>query len=272
MMIDLLLSLAKRFVALAVAATCTSCALLESVERELVFRPVAEDWSRYQPGMLQEEELRIPVGPGSGHLHAWWLASPGATHTIVFLHGARVNLSGSVYRLRGLRDAGYNVLAIDYRGYGRSSPVVLSEQSVVEDALAAWRWLDDRVPDRSRRILYGHSLGAAVAVATAARGGGAGAMVLESAFTSVRELTVLGGFVTQRFEVLDDLAKLQTPVVVLHGKEDALVPVGMAQRLYDAARGPKRLILVDGAGHSWVVARARDELRRALGEVLAERR
>lgn len=261
-----------RIAAVALAAACASCALLEPLERELVFRPVTEEWAGYSPGIVQAEEVWVPAGDEAARIHGWWLESPGATHTIVYFHGARVNLSGSVYRLRALRGAGFNVLAIDYRGYGKSSPGTLSEQSVYDDALAAWRWLDTRVPDRGKRILYGHSLGAAVAAEVAVRGGGAGALVLESAFTSIPELTLFGWLVTQRFDTLAKMQRLELPLVVLHGKEDALVPPEMAQRLYDAARGPKRLILVDGAGHRWVVARALEALRVSLREVMAERR
>jgi hypothetical protein len=69
-------------------------------------------------------------------LHGWWPAAPGARHTLVYFHGARVNLSGSVYRLRAFRGAGDNVLAVDYRGFCRSSPGLPSERSVYADARA----------------------------------------------------------------------------------------------------------------------------------------
>ncbi len=155
------------------AAATASCAFLDTLERELIFRPRTADWAGYSPTILGEEEVWIPVGSSGERLQGWWLESPGASHTLVYLHGARVNLTGSVYRLRGFRSAGYNVLAIDYRGYGRSSPALPSEASVYEDAEAAWKWLDARVPERSKRILYGHSLGAPIAAEIALRGGGA---------------------------------------------------------------------------------------------------
>jgi hypothetical protein len=209
------------------------------------------------------------VGGAGEQLSGWWLASPGARYTLVYFHGARVNLTGSVYRLRGFRNAGFNVLAIDYRGYGRSAPLLPSEESVYEDAEAAWNWLDSRVPDRSRRILYGHSLGGPIAAEVALRGGGAAALVLESAFTSLPEVTMLGGLLEQRMDLLDKLRRLDLPVLVVHGAEDKLVPPEMAQRLYDAARGPKRLIMVEGAAHSWVLRRAGGEVFDALRELAA---
>lgn len=239
-----------------IAAACASCALLDSVERELIFRPQTADWAGYSPDILDAENVWIPVGSQGEKLHGWWLASPGAAFTLVYFHGARVNLTGSVYRLRGFRQAGFNVLAVDYRGFGHSSSRLPSEDSVYEDASAAWNWLDARVPDRGRRILYGHSLGGPVAAEVALRDGGAAVLVLESAFTSVTEMTVLGRLVTQRLDLLDKLRQLDLPVVIVHGTEDTVVPPAMARQLYDAARGPKRLVLVEGAGHSWVARRA----------------
>lgn len=249
------------------AAATASCTLLDSIERELIFRPVTEQWPGYSPSILNEEQVWIPVGNADERLHAWWLPSPRAEFTLLFLHGARVNLSGSVYRLRAFREAGYNVLAIDYRGFGRSSPGTPSEDSVYEDAEAAWRWLDGRVPDPRRRILYGHSLGGAVAAEVALRAGPAAALVLESAFTSIADMTSFGTMVTQRLDLLDKLGRLELPVLIVHGAQDEVVPPEMARRLYEAARGPKRLLMVEGAGHRWVAFRAGASLRGALEEL-----
>ena len=262
-------SIIGRIAVLALAAASVSCSLLETVEREAIFRPRTADWAGYSPAMLGEEEIWIAVGNEGERLQGWWLASPGAQFTLVYFHGARVNLTGSVYRLRGFRDAGFNVLAVDYRGFGRSAARLPSEASVYEDAMAAWNWLDERVPERSRRILYGHSLGGPVAAEVALRGGGAAALVLESAFTSITDMTILGGLLTQRMDLLDKLRRLDLPVVVVHGSQDTVVPPEMAQRLYDAARGPKRLIMVQGAGHSWVVRRAGGDVFKALQELAA---
>jgi pimeloyl-ACP methyl ester carboxylesterase len=258
-----------RLAALVFLPLLASCALFDAVERELVFRPTTAPWAGYSPAILAEEEVWIPVGAEGERLNGWWLAAPGARYTLVYFHGARVNLTGSVYRLRGFRDAGFSVLAIDYRGYGRSSPRLPSEESVYEDAEAAWRWLDARGPERGRRILYGHSLGAPIAAEVARRGGGAAALVLESAFTSLPELTLLGGMHGQRMDLLEKLRHLDLPVLVVHGTQDDLVPPGMAQRLYEAARGPKRLVMVEGAAHSWVLRRAGAQVFAALRELAA---
>lgn len=247
-----------------------SCSMLESVERELVFRPVTAEWSGYSPAIVNAEEHWIAVGSEGERIHAWWIASPQAEVTLLFFHGARVNLSGSIYRLRAFRNAGFNVLAFDYRGFGKSSPRLPSEQSAYEDGEAAVRWLEARVPDPRRRILYGHSLGGPIAAEAALRGSGAAALVLESTFTSVSEMTHLSGLVTQRLDLLEKLQQLKLPVLIVHGAEDDLVPPDMAKRLYDAARGPKRLLMVEGAGHRWVAFRARDSIFAELRELTAQ--
>lgn len=256
---------------LLLAVAGASCALFDTWERELVFRPRTADWAGYSPQILGEEEVWIPVGGNGDRLHGWWLEAPGAQYTVVFFHGARVNLSGSVYRLRGLRNAGYNVFAIDYRGFGRSAAVLPSEASVYEDAAAAWAWLDARVPDRGRRVLYGHSLGGPIAAEVALRGKGAAALVLESSFTSLADMTLIGGLLSQRLDLLDKLKRLDLPVLIIHGAEDSIVPPDMARKLYDAARGPKRLLLVEGAGHSWVARRSGGAVYDALRELMAAR-
>lgn len=255
----------------ALALASASCAVLESVERELVFRPRTADWAGYSPSILEAEDVWIPVGTAGERLHGWWLASPGAEYTLVYFHGARVNLTGSVYRLRAFRDAGFNVLAVDYRGYGHSSPRLPSEDSVYEDAVAGWNWLDSRVP-RARRVLYGHSLGGPIAAEVALRGGGAAALVLESSFTSVADMTWLGGLVTQRLDLLDKLRRLDVPVLIVHGTQDTVVPPRMAELLYESVRGPRRLLMVEGAGHSWVARRAGAEMYEAVRELASARR
>ena len=255
----------ERLLVLAIASsTLPSCSLLQSVERELVFRPVTEEWSGYAPAVVPSEEHWIPVGKGE-RLHAWWIRSANPQCTLVFFHGARVNLSGSIYRLRGFRDAGCNVLAFDYRGFGKSSARQPSEESVYEDAEAVIRWLDARARDALPRIVYGHSLGGPIAAEAVLRGAHGAALVLESTFPSVPDVTRLGGLVTQRLDLLEKLQRIDIPVLIVHGAEDELIPPEMARRLYEAARGPKRLLLVEGVGHRWVAFRS-------IGAIFAELR
>jgi alpha-beta hydrolase superfamily lysophospholipase len=111
----------------------------------------------------------VNSGADAQRIHAWWwpAANPNAP-AVLYLHGTRWSLTGQVFRLEQLRDFGFSVLAIDYRGFGKSDGDVPSERTVYEDAHAAWDWLAARQPDPARRFIYGHSLGGAVAVDLAA--------------------------------------------------------------------------------------------------------
>jgi pimeloyl-ACP methyl ester carboxylesterase len=268
--------------ALGAAALAAGCGSLDSIQRELIFRPVTEEWASSGRAGLEPEELWIPIGASGERLHAWWIPAEGKgkgtatqTSTVLYLHGARVNLSGSVYRIRSLSETGYNVLAVDYRGFGRSSPARPSEDSVYEDALAAWRYLRTRVPEARRRILYGHSLGGAIAADLATRVDDGAGVVLESTFTSILELADRGlwgllpldALLTQRFDVLERMPRLRMPVLIVQGAEDSLVPPAMAWRLHAAAPEPKRLLMVQGAGHRFVGWRAGEAFRQALAQL-----
>ena len=170
---------------------------------------------------------------------------------LLFLHGARQNLGRSVFRVEQMRDLGFSVLAIDYRGFGASTDELPSEAGVVEDAAAAWRWLGERHPDRPRYV-FGHSLGGAVAVqlgAALADAPGAEApkgVIVEGTFTSIRDMfgTFKWGWlpismlITERFDSLAMVPRIKAPLLIVHGSEDSVVPSRFGQMLYERATRP----------------------------------
>src|SRR5437016_2514917 len=167
-------SLAKRLslslAALAALTACGSVALLHEEER-LTFRVVRETpgWYNGMPDGIKEFDLRVGSAADAQRVHAWWwpAADPHAP-AVLYLHGARWSLTGQVFRLEQLREFGFSVLAIDYRGFGKSDGEQPSEKTVYEDARVAWDWLVAQQPDPAKRFIYGHSLGGAVAVDLAA--------------------------------------------------------------------------------------------------------
>src|SRR6202158_388584 len=166
--------LARRLlVAVAVMGVLTACgtAALQHEEERLTFRVVKEvpGWYAGLPDGVHEFDLPVNRGADAQRIHAWWwpAKNPNAP-AVLYLHGTRWSLTGQVFRLEQLRDFGFSVLAIDYRGFGKSDGDVPSERTVYEDAHAAWDWLVARQPDPARRFIYGHSLGGAVAVDLAA--------------------------------------------------------------------------------------------------------
>lgn len=149
------------------------CSVLEQKERELVFRiePGAASWFSGLPRGVEELQLTDSAFGDEQNIHAWWWPAADAdadAPALLYLHGVRWNLTGHLFRLEQLRALGFSVLAIDYRGFGQSLGDLPSERSVYADARIGWERLKALQPDASKRFIYGHSLGGAVAVDLAA--------------------------------------------------------------------------------------------------------
>ena len=212
-------------------------------------------------------------------LHAWWLKGdrPDAP-AVLYLHGARWNLTGSVTRIDRWRQLGFAVLAVDYRGFGQSSDVAPTEAYAYEDAEAAWQHLTKLAAGR-RHFVVGHSLGGAIAAELARRHPEAAGLVLEATFTSVADMVgesswgflPIGLILTQKFDTLAKLSEVKVPVLVAHGTRDSIVPFAMGERLYGAAPAPKRFIKVEGAGHHNLSGAGFEQYRVALAELFGLR-
>jgi len=178
-----------------------------------------------------------------------------------------------------LRRFGFSVFAIDYRGFGKSDGELPSEATVYEDARAAWQWLVEREPDASRRFIYGHSLGGAVAIDLAAQlsDGPASArgLIVESSFTSIPELVADSGYgflpwqllLSQKFDSVAKIQQIRMPVLIVHGEEDRYVPARLSSALYAAAPQPKKLLLIPNATHNNSVYTGDADYRMALQEL-----
>jgi uncharacterized protein len=255
------------------------CAYLSEKQGDLIFRPTTATWRGFNDAQYSFDERWIPVGNDGQRLHAWWLKgdAPNAP-AVLYLHGARWNLTGSVTRIERWRQLGFAVLAVDYRGFGQSSNVAPTEALAYEDAEAAWEYLARLAPGRSRYIV-GHSLGGAIAVELARRRPDAAGLVLEATFTSVRDMIdhspwgflPVGLILTQKFDTLSKIGEVKMPVLITHGTNDSIVPVEMGERLYEAANAPKRFIKVEGAGHHNLSGAGFDQYRAAIGDLFGIR-
>ena len=246
-------------------AGATGYAHLDEWQRQRIFSPETESrrWWREAPPGTEIFDLALPNGD---QVRAWHWRHPFAdAPAVLYLHGARWNLNGSVFRMERWMDMGFSVLAIDYRGFGDSTELLPSEASAYEDALLALHELARRQPDPARRFIYGHSLGGAIAIDLAARAQDlqVAGIIVESSFTSIRDmLTTLrwgqvpgaGLFVTQRFASSRKLASIATPLLVIHGTADHVVPHTMSDELHAAAvsvpKELRRLVKIEGASHS----------------------
>jgi len=204
---------------------------------------------------LRVEEVWLATGDGL-RLNAWFLPAPSSPQVLLVFHGNAEDIGYGSERLRVFARLGVNVLAVDYRGYGKSegSP---DEAGIYRDAEAAYRYLTEirRFAPRNS-VVYGQSLGGAVAIDLASRHE-CGGLIVESSFASGREMArrafsiPLFEYVPQsRFDSLAKIKNVRCPILIVHGTRDEVIPFAMGQRLYEAAPEPKTFLAVEGAGHN----------------------
>jgi alpha-beta hydrolase superfamily lysophospholipase len=261
------------------------CASLDQKQREWIFQPSDRAWggSAAEAEGMDQVWIDFPskVTGEPTRLHALWLESSkprAGAPVLLYLHGARWNVEGSAGRMRRLQDLGFAVLAIDYRGFGKSSPGLPSEDTAYEDARAAWDWLAEHQPGRPRYI-FGHSLGGAVAIDLASRVDDEQGTIVEGTFTSIPDVASsfkwgwlpVGPFITQRFASIDKVGKLGSPLLVVHGADDSLIRSDLGQRLYDAATGKKKFVLVEGGSHHSTMYVGQARYREAIEQLFSLR-
>ncbi len=194
----------------------------------------------------------IPADDGTP-LAAMHLEAEGAPVTVLFLHGNAEDLGDILPLLEEMRRRGLSVLAYDYRGYG-TTPGKPNEAGIFADTGAVYRHLVERIGVPPGRVLvYGRSVGSGPAVELAAREP-VGGLVLDGAFTSAfRVMTQIPLLPGDRFKNIDRMPRVRCPVLVIHGTHDRTIPIAHGRALYQAARGPRRNLWVDGAGHNDLV-------------------
>ncbi len=265
------------------------CAVLQHKERELVFRiePGQASWFHGLPSGVQELDLRPRSFAENQSLHAWWWPAQRAdAPAILYLHGVRWNLTGQLFRIQQLHAMGYSVLAVDYRGFGQSRGDLPSEATVYEDARIAWERFAQLQPAPGKRLIFGHSLGGAVAVDLAAElsrqakadGSPAPArgLILESTFTSLGDVAAVltdtrlpvRWLLSQKFDSLGKIKQVGLPLLLVHGLNDRYVPSQFSQQLFDAAQEPKTLLLVPGATHNNSMSLGGRRYRQAIQALL----
>jgi uncharacterized protein len=181
---------------------------------------------------------------------------------------------GSAWRIERMRELGFTVVAVDYRGFGKSDAETPSEEKSYEDAQAAWDWIAKTYPKQARYI-FGHSLGGAIAIDLAARVSDEKGTLVEGTFTSIPDVfstlkwgwLPVGWMISQRFDSEKKVARIGSPLLVVHGSEDRLISPELGKRLYEAAQTPKRFILVEGGSHHNTNGLGQAQYRAALKEM-----
>ena len=235
-------------------------------DRHLVATPAAVG--------LAYEEVRFAAADGTA-LHGWFLPGDAGRPLVVFCHGNAGNISHRLESLDLLHGLGLSVFIFDYRGYGQSAGTP-SEEGTYADARGALAWLQQRGWTPSRLLYFGESLGAAVALQLAVEQPPAG-LVLEAPFTSISAMGrhhyfllhfLLGWLLDARYDNLDKIDRVRSPLLIIQGEADSIVPPAMARRLYEAAGGPKTLRLIPGANHNDLLFTGGSAYREAWREFL----
>ena len=261
--------------ALLASALLAGCVGLDTQQRKWIFQASVLQTQRDGAHIDGFDDVWITLPGRPATLHALWVDGPGPdAPVLLYLHGARRPVDSSVFRIRRMRELGFAVLAIDYRGFGRSSDELPSEASVAEDARAGWDWIAAAQPGRDRYI-FGHSLGGAIAVRLASEVPDAKGLIVEGTFTSIPAVfrsmkwgwLPITPLITQRFDAADRIAQVKVPVLVVHGAADGLIPPALGRALYERASAPKRFVLVEGGTHHSTNGVGQQQYRDALREL-----
>ncbi len=267
------------------AQALAGCAWLDEHQRRLALRPTPgqpADFAGLRPG---DERTLVPIVEGGQEqqLALWWLphADPSAP-TLLYLHGTFRNLYRNLPKIDALREAGFAIVAVDYRGWGDSTPIVPSEATIVTDAWRAWAEVVRRQPQPGRRVIFGHSMGGTIAVTLASQlkhGVDYGALAVESTFTRMPDVAAVAGFwgrvgasvTTLDFDAASRIGAVDAPIWMLHGDADRTVPIELGRRLRDAAPpGSVRWFEFEGGTHSRLHSLFPEQYQQVFRDLIAQ--
>ena len=273
--------------------------LLRMFEDRMIFFPFGPEtgsWDTSAMG-LETEDVFLTTEDGV-KIHSWWASAPQlappaagnavpdpaetgspekAVPTILYFHGNAGNLADRVDNILFLTELPANVLAVDYRRYGKSEGPFPTEEGVYRDARAAYDYLvTERGIDPARLVVLGQSLGTTVAVNLAAEREVAG-LILEAGFPSAPRfaqrsmpLPGLRFIMRSRFDSASKLKRITRPVLVAHCANDLVIPFDLGEELFEAANQPKTFVGYDATCHEPLYVAASEDYRERLREFLAE--
>jgi alpha-beta hydrolase superfamily lysophospholipase len=262
-------------------AVLAGCSTLDEKQRDWIFQPSDRTWGGGLAAAEGMQDIWINFSAAADKtpatLHGLWLpAGQAEAPILLYLHGARYNVTGSAQRIRRMQELGFSVLAVDYRGFGKSTAGLPSEQSAYEDARVAWNWLRQNHPKQARYI-FGHSLGGPIAIELATEVDDEAGTIVEGSFTSIADVVSssrwgwipVSSLITQRFEAARKVSKIGSPLLVVHGDADRTIRPELGKKLFDAALQPKRFELVKGGSHHNTNAVGQAQYRLALAQLFS---
>jgi len=234
-------------------ALLNSCMYLR--QPSMIFFPYATLVQTPAEWGLAYEDVFLNTEDGV-RLHGWYLPHHGSQQTLLFFHGNAGNISHRGASVKIFHQLGLNVFIFDYRGYGKSQGKP-DENGFYKDARAAWRYLtDERDFDQKDIVLFGRSIGGAVAAKLAAEVQ-PGGLILESTFSSARDVAnavfpVLSRLIFLRydFNAVAHIKQVISPVLVLHSPDDEIIPLRLGEKVFQAANEPKSFVKLKGDHNS----------------------
>jgi uncharacterized protein len=223
------------------------------IERRSLYFPMKDITTTPAQAGLPYEEVYFKTSDNK-RLNGWLISSDRTVFTVIFCHGNAGNIGHRLEKIAMLNKLGLNVFIFDYRGYGKSDGAP-SESGLYKDVLAAYDFLvSDRGIKGDDIIVYGESLGGAVAIDLAAKAS-VKALIAEDTFTSVKDMARMAypfmpPFVfSTRFDSISKVKEIGCPKLIIHSLDDEIVPFSLGEKLFNAAHEPKRFLKIRG-GHN----------------------
>lgn len=242
---------ARRLLGLVVFSYFAVVAAVFVFQTKLIYFPARAIEATPETVRLPFDEVTLTTKDGI-KINAWFVPNRDAKGTILFFHGNGGNNGDRVDILRVLHSFQFNIMIVDYRGYGKSEGNP-SEQGTYLDALAAWEYLTRTrgIPDNSI-VVMGESLGGAVAIDLASRYA-PGALVVQSTFTCLADVAAMHypllpvrWLIRHYYDSLDKIERISCPKLFIHSEEDTLIPIANAKALFDRAKDPKQFMSTPG--------------------------
>jgi len=252
-----------RILGLLAALYLCVCVLAYVFQEKLIYHPASQVRSTPAALNLEYQDLHLVSSQGR-KIHAWYVPCKNARGAVVFCHGNAGNLGHRLATVRFLHRFRLSALLFDYQGFGRSEGTP-NEANTYQDAEAAWRHLTTTVGIPADRVLvWGRSLGAAVAVELASHHAPAG-LVLESAFSSLADVAGRHFFwlparwlCRNAYDSASKVPGLTCPKLFFHSPQDEIIPFHLGRRLFDAAAEPKRFVQIRGDHNSGFLVSEKD--------------
>jgi fermentation-respiration switch protein FrsA (DUF1100 family) len=251
--------------------------LIRGLENQFIYFPPRFPEGFPSPQVIGQsvEEIWLTTEDGL-KLNAFFRANPTSRQALLWFHGNAENIGYGLDTMKVLSRLGVSLLAVDYRGYGKSEGKP-DEAGLYHDADAAYDYLVAKQQIRPQDIfVYGVSLGGAVAIDLASRRR-CGGLIVQSSFTSARAMArrmlripLLEYVAKSRFDSLAKIRTVQAPILIAHGTHDEAIPFAMGEQLFAAAPEPKRLCAIEGAGHNDVIAWGGERYLACLKNFLVE--